>query len=136
MTYQQKAEWTEDKRFEAHGMVVQVNRLDLLRRPHYSLAIFRLNRDNNPTRYLPVISAGTGQVTIDPITQQIADLVQRAEDYVLSALQEHENRWVEKAAEREQDQIARDKPQQRRGIGSPGKTARDRDRKKGATNHG
>jgi len=125
--------WTEDRAFDGNGIRVQVNKLPLSRRPHYSLAVGRIAPDGGMMKFMPVMANGSGeQIDVTPIGSQLSALVQQAEAYIRAEIQNAERAWLAEMG----DAPPRDSgPSDRRRNFGPdrvaraGKTARDHEQR-------
>jgi hypothetical protein len=128
-----KPEWqTVQEYVKGNGLVVRVQKLDLYKGPKFTIQI-GVPSKNDPKRltpYLPVHSTARGKVQVNSYWADLSEAVREAEHFIEQELQVHEDLYIEQAQERESRQLDRDKPKQRRGIGSPGKTARNREKKR------
>jgi hypothetical protein len=127
-----KPQWITAKEFVRGTLVVRVQKLDLYRRPKFSIQIGTFGK-KDPSRlipFLPVEATSRGKVEVHSYWADVSELVRDAEHYVEQELQVHEDLYIEQAQERESRQLSKEKPKQRRGIGRSGKTARDRENKR------
>jgi hypothetical protein len=127
-----RPQWETAKEFVRGNLVVRVQKLDLYRQPKFSIQVGTFGK-KDPSRlipFLPVEATSRGKIEIHSYWADVSELVRDAEHYVEQELQVHEDLYIEQAQERESRQMSRDKPKKRFGIGSPGKTARNREKKR------
>jgi len=127
-----RPEWQTVQEYTKGQLVVRVQKLDLYKGPKFTIQI-GLPGKRDPARlssFLPVESKTRGKVEVNSYWADVSEMVRDAEHYIEQELQVHEDLYVEQAQVREQRQLDKDKPKQRRGIGSPGKTARNREKKR------
>jgi hypothetical protein len=122
-----KVDWIEDRVFERDGIKVVVQKLPL-RWPRYSVFV-GVDKGEHVSRFMPLRSSGQGRITVDRISNTVAELLLEAEEYVQGELQYLEDTKIERVQDREFTHLMKEKPRGRRGLsGGPGsgKTARKR----------
>lgn len=125
--------WAEDRAFDGNGIRVQVNKLPLNRRPHFSLAVGRIAPDGGMMKFIPVMVSGSGDsLAVTDVDKQISDLMSQALTYIRGEIAQAERAWL---AEMGDTPPRENGPGDRRRNFGPdrvarqGKTERDREQR-------
>jgi len=127
-------QWVEDRAFEGNGMRVQINKLPLSRRPHYSIAVGRIAPDSGMMKFIPVMVTGSGdEIVVTPVDDQLTELLRQAKSYIQSEIRAHEKKWLAEMGDRpdraRQDQRGDVRRRDDRSVGRLSKAQRDRDQR-------